>query len=260
LREALVHSRNLVSIRVLNTIGIDYALDFIQRFGFDPKQQPHNLSLALGSGVVTPLQMATGYCVFANGGYRVKPFLIDRIETVDGKSIFKAKSGVGERVIPAANAYQMTSMLADVVRRGTGAKVAELGRSDLAGKTGTTNDQRDAWFSGYNGDVVATSWVGFDKQKPLGSKEVGAIAALPMWMDFMSSALKGRPQSSMPEPSGLVRVRIDSATGSRANADSGNAMFELFREGQTPEEKSYGKLGAAPQPDGKPTEIPEQMF
>lgn len=262
LRLGLVYSLNLVSIRVLQAIGINDALNYVSRFGFDPAHLPHNLTLALGSASVTPLEMATGYAVFANGGYRVKPFLIERIVGGDGSVLFQAQPSTvcepdcpslsstsalhanasipepvikpAERVISAVNSYQMTSMMKDVIRMGTGQAALRLHRADLAGKTGTTNDQVDAWFSGYNSDVVTSAWVGFDDNQPLGHAETGARAALPMWMSFMGAVLKGKPESSMAQPPGIVTVKIDPKTGLLANPGEADAIFETFREGHIP--------------------------
>ncbi|WP_297528324.1 penicillin-binding protein 1A [Thiohalobacter sp.] len=269
LREALTHSRNLVSIRLLRAIGVPWAVEYAQRFGFRPDQLPANLSLALGSGSVTPLDMARAYSVFANGGFRVAPYVIDRIYQGDAEvPVYRAEPAracrdcppvddneaapaapAGEaqaglpspprapRVIEARNAWIMHSMLQDVVRRGTGRRALTLGRSDIAGKTGTTNDQRDAWFCGYSPALVAVAWVGFDEVAPLGRGETGGRAALPMWIDFMQAALAGVPEIHRDPPPGLVTVRIDPRTGLLAAPDQ-NALFEVFREEFVPREQS----------------------
>lgn len=282
LREALVHSRNLVSIRVLNSIGIDYAIHYLPRFGFDPDRLPHGLSLALGTAVESPLEMARGFATFANGGFRVNPYYIERIvsagddfgyeaypavaclecDTPVNPAVAQSDTGgpplvgtdgadpgelsmppdhegaegltLAPRVIDPANAYIIDSMMEDVIRRGTGRKAKVLGRNDLSGKTGTTNDQVDAWFSGFQHSIVTTAWVGFDQPKPLGRREVGAIAALPMWIDFMRVALEGQPARDLPMPPGVVTVRIDPETGKRAQAGDPDAILELFREGHVP--------------------------
>ncbi|TVO76772.1 penicillin-binding protein 1A [Sedimenticola selenatireducens] len=251
LRYALTKSRNLVSIRLLRSIGIQKALEHAQRFGFNPDELPHNLSLALGSGSVTPLQMASAYAVLANGGFKVEPFFIDRIERDTGELVEKSNpvtvceectqeaSGdllIAPRVISPQNHYLMNSMMRDVITRGTAIKARSLGRGDLAGKTGTTNDQRDAWFNGFNRSLVAIAWVGFDTSKPLGRGEVGGRAALPAWIDFMKVALKDVPELPLKLPSGMVTVRIDPKTGKRASVDQADAIFEVFRSENAPEE------------------------
>jgi penicillin-binding protein 1A len=278
LREALVHSRNLVSIRVLRAIGIDSTIDYVSRFGFDKNALPHNLSLALGSGVVTPLGLASGYAVFANSGYRVTPYFIDHIEDIDGKVLASTTPDqvckeceslpadqakpqhIASRVIAAQNAYLMTSMMRDVIRRGTGQRAKELGRNDIAGKTGTTNDQRDAWFAGFNPAVVTVAWVGFDDTHPLGNDETGGRAALPMWIDFMRAALQGVPDHSFEQPPGLVTVRIDPDTGLLADNKDHKAIFETFFADHVPtRETGPGAPDAGGGPDGAPA-IPEQLF
>ncbi|MGH8503028.1 MAG: penicillin-binding protein 1A [Gammaproteobacteria bacterium] len=314
LRVALAQSRNMVSIRLLSSIGLRAAMDHIVKFGFDPNRLPMDLSLSLGSGSVTPLELATGYAVFANGGFRVEPYLIERIETVGGKTVYQAnpatacdapcqeaaaprqvadgmlpvKNAVGvtgdpalvpadgsnlrretllqfqniaPRVLPAANAYQMVGMMKAVISAGTGTKAMVLNRNDLAGKTGTTNDLHDAWFSGYNTKLVTTVWLGFDSPRSLGNSEVGGVAALPIWIDYMRVALKGVPESNMPQPAGMVTVRIDPQTGLLANTASEDGIFETFRSDQVPKRSAQ-----APQPvydrseQRQPVEIPEQLF
>lgn len=264
LREALANSRNLVSIRLLREVGIDTTIEHVSRFGFDAKALPHNLSLALGTGELTPLQLVRGYAAFGNGGFRVDPYFIERIELEDGTLVSKAEPDVacadcedvpldeeGEpvdlaaleaqsrqhlapRAVDAQNAYMLYSMMKDVIRRGTGRRALALGRDDLAGKTGTTNDQKDAWFSGCNGRVATTVWVGFDQAAPLGNQETGARAALPMWVDYMRVALKDMPESEPPLPPGLVTVRIDPATGLVAGVGQRDAVLETFRARDVP--------------------------
>lgn len=286
LRMALTKSRNLVSIRLLNTIGIEYAREYITRFGFQQHDLPRNLSLALGSAAVTPLELAAGYAVFANGGYRIHPYLIEHVDASNGGTLFRAEpeqvceepspqptpaaldtpaenpdaTGCAPRAIEASNAYQMVSMMRDVVRAGTGRKAMALGRSDLAGKTGTTNDQRDAWFSGYNADIVTTAWVGFDNQRPLGARETGAAAALPMWIDYMRVALKDTPEHALDPPRGMVTVRIDPRTGLLASAGEAGAIFETFRAERVPKRRVSSAQGSPGQADPHNAEIPEQLF
>ncbi|MCW8944033.1 MAG: penicillin-binding protein 1A [Sedimenticola sp.] len=250
LRYALTKSRNLVSIRLLRSIGIKHALEHAEKFGFNSADLPHNLSLALGSGAVTPLQMASAYAILANGGFKVEPYFIDRIERDTGDLIEKTLPAtvcndctegtetefpIAKRAISPQNHYLMNSMMRDVITRGTATKARSLGRSDLAGKTGTTNDQRDAWFNGFNRSLVAIAWVGFDTSKPLGRGEVGGRAALPAWIDFMRFALKDVPEQPLKLPAGMVTVRIDPKTGKRASVDQSDAIFEVFRSENAPE-------------------------
>ena len=214
LRTALAKSKNLVSVRLIRAIGPSYAQDFIQRFGFDPEKHPPYLTMALGAGSVTPLQMATAYSVFANGGYRIDPYLIEKMVDSKGNVLFEAKPvRVGEdapRVLDARTAFVMDSMLQEVTKTGTAASArAKLGRSDIAGKTGTTNDSHDAWFAGYNPKVVAIAWIGFDKPESLGDHETGGGLALPMWISYMGTALKGVPQISREAPAGVSQLDGD---------------------------------------------------
>ena len=238
MRTALTKSKNLVSIRILQTIGTRYAQDYITRFGFAAEQHPAYLTMALGAGSTTPFQMASGYSVFANGGYRVNPYYIERIQDARGKVLAQANpvraGDTAERAIDARNAFIMTSMMQDVVRFGTAARAMQLGRSDLAGKTGTTNDQVDAWFCGYNPGLVAVAWIGFDQPRSLGSHETGGQAALPMWMSYMGRVLKGVPETPLVVPSGVVSVIIDPASGKR----SSEGKAEFFYQENIPAERS----------------------
>lgn len=219
MRSALTQSLNLVSVRILQGIGPYYARDYIRRFGFDPSRHPPYLTMALGAGSVTPLQMASAYSVFANGGFGIRPYLIDKVTDKDGRVLMQAspqQAGVdAPRVVDPRNAWLMTNMMQDVVRYGTAARAGRLGRSDLAGKTGTTNDARDTWFAGYTPDLVAISWMGYDQPRSLGRGETGAQSALPIWIDFMGPALKGLPQKGWPMPPGIIAVQIDATTGAR---------------------------------------------
>ena len=286
LRTALYKSRNLVSIRLLREIGIDFALEHIARFGIDVEKLPRGLSLALGSGELTPLAAAAAYSVLANGGYAVEPYFIQRVHDGDDALVFaadplvvcrdcedeaaavsasaapadgegagsatSAEAGAGTgagtgsssgwpgsvrrapRVLEARNAWLMYSLMRDVIRRGTGRKARVLERDDIAGKTGTTNDQYDAWFSGFNPGLVATAWIGFDEFRPLGKRETGASAALPMWIAYMKEALEGVRQREIPPPEGIVTVRIDPETGELAGASHEGAVFESFRTERVP--------------------------
>ncbi|MDP2031687.1 MAG: penicillin-binding protein 1A [Thiobacillus sp.] len=222
MRSALTKSLNLVSVRILQGIGPRYARDYIRRFGFDPARHPPYLTMALGAGSVTPLQLAAAYGVFANGGFSVKPYLIDRVTDKDGRLLMQASpQRVGNnapRMIDPRNAWLMTNMMQDVVRYGTAARAGQMGRSDLAGKTGTTNDARDTWFAGYNPNLVAISWMGYDQPRSLGHGETGAQSALPIWINFMGTALKGVPQKTWAMPAGIVTARIDPDTGARFSA------------------------------------------
>ena len=294
LREAMVNSRNLVSIRLLRDIGLPFAREHISQFGIAVADLPANLSMALGSANLPPLSMARGYAVFANGGHLVDPFYIWRIDAAGGEPVYIAyprtvcadcaeltpevaetsapddrerpeyrplKPGAGEheaaaleagfapqgalgvgepapRVISEQNAYLVRSMMMDVIRRGTGRDAMELGRSDLAGKTGTTNDQRDAWFSGYNNQLVTTVWVGFDDHEPLGRAEVGGRAALPIWIQFMAKALNGKPDQPPQMPTGIVQAKVDPDSGLITGLANPDAIMEVFESGRLPELES----------------------
>ncbi len=234
LRQGLIKSRNLISIRLLQSMGIPYALDYLSRFGFDVSRLPNTLSLALGSGVSTPLQVARGYAVFANGGSLVRPYFIKKILGPKQAVIYRAKlNGQGSHAISEQNAYLMTQTMRDVIQHGTGRAAKVLQRSDIAGKTGTTNDQVDAWFSGFNSNVVATVWVGFDEMSSL--HEYAARAALPIWIDFMRDVLHDSPLATMAEPSGIISVRIDPETGLLALPTQDDAKFEIFRQQYAPQ-------------------------
>jgi penicillin-binding protein 1A len=297
LREALVQSKNLVSVRLLDAIGVRYARDYAMRFGFQPDTLPANLSLALGTASVSPMTMARGYSVFANGGYLVTPYFISEIDDRDGKPVYIANparacrncrerlldssppgpppadmlktpandiqaasgsssapaeagsvDGVGEAVLPAdvhgdsshppvlaprvldpRNDFLITSLMKDVILRGTGSAARALDRADLAGKTGSTNDHRDAWFVGFNGDLSTAVWVGFDDYSSLGRGEFGAKAALPIWMDFMGTVLKGLPLNTLPMPPGISTVLINRQNGLPTTADDPDSMNEMFK-------------------------------
>ncbi len=276
LRWALTQSRNLVSIRLLQQIGVPRLLSHVQQFGIDTSEFARDLSLALGTHVMTPLELATAYSVLANGGYAVTSWLIERVEDIDGNTIYQAMPPTvcrdcadepepeerelrmeeilagaaestapprAERVMEERANFILTSILQDVIKRGTGRRALALGRSDLAGKTGTTNGPMDAWFSGYNRDIVTTAWVGFDNYTPLGRREFGGTAALPIWIDYMRVALRDSPDVEPPLPPGIVHVRIDPDTGLLARPDQENAIFEYFREEEVP-----GQAGDSEQP------------
>jgi penicillin-binding protein 1A len=258
LRAALAKSKNLVSVRILEEITPRYAQDYITRFGFDPKLHPPYLTMALGAGNVTPLQMAVAYSVFANGGYRVAPYIIGRIEDQRHKNVAQAKAvraGQGaERAIDARNAFIMNSLLQDVVRTGTAARAVRLGRSDLAGKTGTTNDFIDAWFAGYQPGVAAVAWIGYDNPRSLGRNETGSQAALPIWMEYMASALKGVPKQALSQPEGVVNAQIDPESGMRVAT---GGLNEYFYQEFLPEEDDAERRSSA---EHSSDEVRNQLF
>ncbi len=298
LREGLYRSQNLVSVRLLRRMGIDKTLESLQSFGFDTSEMQPDLSLALGSHALTPLQIATGYAIFANNGFRVDPYILAKVIDRDGNIIYQAAPEVAcdpcepvmssiasddtsisednieqqlekmfgdlsqvsvdqgdnyswdkvkqslktlplpivkpaTRVIDPQTAFLIDSMLKDVILRGTGVKAKKLNRVDLGGKTGTTNGPRDAWFSGYSPHLVATAWVGFDDNSMIGRNEYGGSAALPIWINFMQSALAGKPQIIRPQPNEIVMVKIDPKTGTRV-APNQSGVFEYFKAGTVP--------------------------
>lgn len=278
LREALRRSRNLVSIRLLHAMGVRNALRHVERFGFDIDELPRNLSLALGTGSITPWQLASSYTVLANGGYRVEPFFITRIETYTGDLLFEAQpvtvcshcpdngttgmeaaetgtadesgtadavpvENIAERVVNPQNIWIMNELTRDVVRRGTGARAyRELQRDDLSGKTGTTNEQRDAWFAGFNSSVVAVTWVGFDDFEPMGQGEVGGRTALSIWIEYMRTALKDTPVNLGERPADIVTIRINAETGCPAGAGDTDAEFEVFMANRLPDATECSRM------------------
>jgi len=287
LRMALYKSRNLVSVRVLRSVGIKHVTQYAQNFGLTSSELPHDLSLALGSAELSPLQMSRIYSVFANGGYLTEPYLIQRIEDADGSRLYEADPVVActscviaeqrwsadivendslaklpkqaERTLEPRLAFQMNSILQDVVLRGTGRRALALGRKDLAGKTGTTNDQRDAWFNGYNPDLVTTTWMGFDQLRPLGNKETASRAALPLWIDFMKVALAGKPEKQLARPDGLVTMKINAETGQAATDTDTNTVFEIFRKEKAPTAAIAAPVDL-PAGGDDAAAIPEQLF
>jgi penicillin-binding protein 1A len=271
LREGLIHSRNLISIRLLRDIGADYAVEYAKKFGFDDTMLHKNLSLALGSGSAAPWHMATAYAALANGGYKVEPYIIQRVEDANGEIVMQTtpttvcetclldnnnadNTGfkVAEQIMTPQNHYIMNSLLRDVVKHGTGRKAMSLGRNDLAGKTGTTNDQLDAWFNGFHPELVAVSWVGFDTPRSLGRYETGGRAALPMWIDFMEVALQGLPEAPLEQPVDMVTVRIDPQTGLLARPGASDAIYETFREDHVPTEMAPASGNYAGENGGSP--------
>ena len=285
MREALVRSVNNVSIRLLQRIGIDAAIDHAAKFGFDPAKMPRDFTLALGTLTATPEQMATAYAVFANGGFKVEPYLITRVEDDKGNVVFENHPKIAcpacedplnpdsnsvpeelraPRVISAQNAWLMSDIMHDVATRGTGKKTNDLGRDDLSGKTGTTDQPvRDNWFNGFNSQLVATAWVGFDDERSLGEGEEGSSTAVPLWIYFMREALKGMPSSRMERPDGLMDVTINRDTGELTDPGDPNAMPEIFIappepedvedvEGTQGEEESGADTSAPPRPEPRP--------
>ncbi len=251
-RQALTESLNLPTIRMLQAIGPNYARDYAQRFGFDAAHQPPYLTLALGAGSVTPLQMAAGYSVFANGGAQIKPYIIDHIVDQNGQTIMRTVPQPPKQVIDPRNAFIITSLMQDVVRRGTGAKVAQLGRNDLAGKTGTTNDQNDAWFAGFQPNLVAVAWIGYDQPRTLGRGETGAQAALPIWMKYMGEMLKGVPQSPPEPPNGVVTVAINPLTGLPVGPGETGVPEYFYQEGVPMAPNTSTTITAPPAPGTAP--------
>jgi len=259
LRYALQKSKNLVSIRLLQQIGLGHTIEYAKRFGFKKRALPADLTLALGTGSATPLEMATSYSSFANGGYKVNSHFIRKIVDKNQNIIFNAdpitvcpdclrnnsntdSSGniinhPAKRIMKPYVHYQITSMLQSVAQAGTGARSNSLGRHDLAGKTGTTDDQKDAWFCGFTPDKVTTVWVGFDQIKPLGKKETAAGAALPIWIDFMKTALKDTKQKKWKVPRGLINVELDEATGMPPNEFTVKTIIEALTTEQIPTEE-----------------------
>ncbi len=229
LRTALARSKNLVSVRILQAITPQYAQDYIGRFGFDPKLHPPYLTMALGAGTVTPMQMLGAYSVFANGGYRVTPHFIERVEDSKGNVLMVNQPQVAgesaERVIDARNAFIMSSLMRDVVRAGTATRALRLKRGDLAGKTGTTNEFVDAWFSGFQPNLVAVAWMGFDQPRTLGRNETGGNTALPIWIDYMAVALKNVPEEGFTPPAGVIALQVDPLTGVRSAAGGISEYF-----------------------------------
>ncbi len=283
LRDALAFSRNLVSIRLLQAIGINRAIRHASRFGFEAEQLPRNLSLALGTGSVTPLELAAGYAILANGGYQIEPYFIARIETENGDVVMQhdpprvcreceetvelqdpnteqLPGNRAKRVISAQNTWIMQSMMQDVIRRGTAKAARVLSRTDLAGKTGTTNDHHDAWFSGYNTQIITTTWVGFDQNQSLGKGETGAKAALPMWIDFMKIALQGMPESTLPPPSRVLTARSEAKTELLTGASDPTDAFEVFPDDSVSKKRHTATPSTLGDTTSKSEKITEQLF
>ena len=308
LREALYRSFNLVSVRVLLKIGLGSAVEHLARFGYSGREIPRDTSLALGSGAMSPLKLASAYAVFANTGYRIEPYFIDAIVGADGATLYDANPAIvctacleqtdgtdnpatlpaagamslealesyrpsaaeqpelytdvipAERVLDERNAWIVGDMMRDVIRRGTGVRARALGRNDLSGKTGTSNDRRDAWFAGFNRDLVATVWVGFDEDRPLGGREEGSRTALPIWIRFIDKALDGAAENLAPLPGGMTTVRISPSTGELARPAAQDFIFETFRDEYAPRPDFTdlaGPVGGDPFTDDELTESTE---
>jgi penicillin-binding protein 1A len=265
LRAALAKSKNMVSIRILQSIGGQYAQDYVaSRFGFDPKSHPPFLTMALGAGNATPLQMAAAYCVFANNGYKVRPYFIERVLDQKGNIVSQAKPLIAgetaEQTLDPRNAFLMNSLLRDVVRVGTATRALSLGRHDLAGKTGTTNEHRDAWFAGFHPSLVAIAWIGFDNNSPLGDKETGSVAALPIWMSYMGKALRGVPEVTPKVPPGIVQLGINPETG-KQDPDNPDKIFDYFYQENVPAMQPPKEIEIQEGSGEKPAEeIKDQLF
>ena len=295
LRTALFKSRNLVSVRLVRELGVSRIIDIADRFGLDTTKLPRDLSISLGTASLTPLEMAENYAIFANGGFRVRHHLIDRIESADGAVLYQTRpvsvcksdcegrsvsvdlefdnrlrptqsdffdidysDRIAPRVLDERIHFLINDMLKDVVQQGTAKRAKSLGRKDLAGKTGTTNDQVDAWFNGYQKDLVASVWVGFDQPKTLGRSEYGGRAALPIWIEFMKHALKDVPQDNPKLPTGVVATRIDPSTGAKARASQTNALREFFLLENPP--KDPAPESVIPSNGGQAIQTPQQLF
>ena len=258
MRQALSKSKNMVSIRLLQSITPQYAQDYITKFGFDAARHPPYLTMALGAGSVTPMQLLGGYSIFANGGFRVTPYFIQRIEDAQGNVLSKAKPAMAgedaEQVIDVRNAFTMVSMMQDVVRHGTAIRAMQLGRHDLAGKTGTTSDSVDAWFCGFQPTMVGISWMGFDQPRSLGDKETGGGAALPIWINYMEEILKDVPQAAYVIPENMVAMRIDE----EGYPDKNGPLVEYFYQENVPSEQA---MPHAPNAETRPADtVKDQLL
>ena len=265
LRTALAKSKNMVSIRIMQSIGGQYAQDYVtSRFGFDPKLHPPYLTMALGAGSANPLQMAGAYSVFANNGYKVRPYFIERVLDARGNIVSQAKPVIAgesaEQTLDPRNVFIMNTLMRDVVKVGTATKALSLGRQDLAGKTGTTNEHRDAWFAGFHPSLVAVAWIGFDNNSPLGDQETGGGAALPIWMSYMGKALRGVPEAKLTVPSGVVQLAINPETG-KQDPNNPNKIFEYFYQENVPAMQPMKEIEIQPEGGEKPAEeIKDQLF
>ena len=235
LREALLQSINLVSIRLLRQVGIERVRKYSENFGFKLDELNSDLSLALGTASLSPIKNAAAYSVFANGGKAVEPYFITKIVDRTGEVIFQKEEPETKQVIDARIAFIIQDILQEAAKRGTAKKISELGRGDLAGKTGTTNEAESTWFTGFNEFLVTTVWVGFDQPKSLGNREFGSSTALPIWLDFMRSNIDFLPRNKNLPPNGIVSIKIDKKTGMKLESNSGNSIFEYYLEEYLPE-------------------------
>ena len=265
LRMALAKSKNTVSIRIMQSIGGQYAQDYVTtRFGFDPKLNPPFLTMALGAGNATPMTVASAYCVFANNGYKIRPYFIERVIDAKGNIVSQSKPVVAgetaEQTLDPRNVFLMNTLLRDVVKVGTATRALSLGRQDLAGKTGTTNEHRDAWFAGFHPSLVAIAWIGFDNNSPLGDRETGAVAALPIWMSYMGKALRGVPEAKLTPPAGIVQLAINPETG-KQDPDNPAKIFEYFYQENVPAMQPPKEIEIQEGGGEKPAEeIKDQLF
>jgi penicillin-binding protein 1A len=258
MRQGLTKSKNMVSIRILQSITPQYAQDYITKFGFDAARHPPYLTMALGAGSVTPMQLLAGYSIFANGGFRVAPYFIQRIEDAQGNVLSKTKPVIAgedaDQVIDVRNAFTMVSMMQDVVRHGTATRAMQLGRQDLAGKTGTTSDSVDAWFCGFQPTMVGISWMGFDQPRSLGDKETGGGAALPIWISHMEKTLKDVPQAAYAMPENMVAMRINE----EGYHDKNGSLVEYFYQENVPSEQA---MPHAPNEETRPADtVKDQLL
>ena len=258
MRQGLAKSKNMVSIRILQSITPQYAQDYLTKFGFGADKHPPYLTMALGAGSVTPLQMLTGYSIFANGGFRVTPYFIQRIEDARGNVLSEARPAIAgktaDQVIDVRNAFTMINMMQGVVKNGTAIRAMQLGRQDLAGKTGTTSDSVDAWFCGFQPTLVGIAWIGFDQPRSLGDKETGGGAALPIWMSYMEKALKDVPQTEYVMPDNMAAVRINE----EGYPDENGSLLEYFYQENIPSDQA---IPEAPSKESLPADtIKDQLL
>jgi penicillin-binding protein 1A len=263
MRTGLKKSKNLVSIRILRAITPSYARDHLTRFGFLADKHPADLTMTLGTGAVTPLQMAGAYAVFANGGFQIAPYLIRKVVDARGEVISETKAitagDESARVLDPRNAFIMDTMMRDVVRSGTGYMASQkLGRKDLAGKTGTTNDAMDGWFAGYGSDIVAVAWMGYDQPRSLGSREFGGTLALPIWTDYMRHALRGRPEMQRTVPAGMAHVDGDWMYQEYVNGDAVRSLG--IEEGKSFWDRLFSPPPASPQEDDKEKQRIKELY
>jgi len=242
MRSALARSKNMVSIRILQAVGARNGQEWATRFGFEADKHPPFLTMALGAGEVTPLNLASAYAMFANGGKRITPWHLLKVTDKDGRVLENFAAPAATPMIDPRNAFVMANMMQDVIRRGTATSAMSLGRMDLSGKTGTTNDHRDTWFAGFQATRVAVAWMGYDQPRPLGGSETGGVTALPMWVQYMGEVLKNVPEMPLAPPPGVVVHTIDPTTGNTATGGQGIAeyFYQEFAPGALPLPGSTG--------------------